>query len=542
MPNGPDNKLHDLKWNLEEFATKDPFDVSRANKIADNIKKYTSHLIQFVLKILESPTDILGSRLVVKLSDHWTGSSLLRQTSDGTNIVPLMQWECLEEVESWPSEYRPLAVTVVRSTACLNFESGETQQPVLSVKSVRVLALSARPFGDNDVPHRLVTRTIYQVVQSLETQQYPPELIIARPGSIESLDRELGSHPTGYFDIVHLDVHGEADEDSATLLFLENAEPTNVKRVEAYQLGKVLRNHGVRCVIMNACQSAALVHNFTRSLVQEGIPMVLGMQYKLLETAAEILTTTLYEGLLARNQSLPDACAYARSKLRAIPSRRTNYNTTVRVLDYMNPVLFMAERFEEPDLREIGNAPQVAANAFEVEQGLLGRESVMLDMENDFLTFSNLGFLTGIAGSGKSALAAHLSWWWKATGLICGTLHIDFASFGSLEWKDIVQLFCDEVRQLKIDHQDVNSEEKLLQHLQHYRYLVLFDSIDALGSVAPIQLLDSIIKFSKTLKKRYKKSKVGSLILFVSRDEQNRLRADTAAQVFPLQGLVRFLG
>lgn len=211
MPTDPNYLLSDFRWNLEDFATKDPFNATRAKKVDENITLYTSILVDFVLGTLQHPDDLLGSKLVIKLSDKWVGSSLPSATSDGANIVPLIQWECLEETNLWPAKHRPESVVVVRCTTCKNIQEGGLSTPVKDGKSVRILALSARPQGDRDIPHRLITRTMYRVIESLQNQQYPPELYIARPGSLEGLERALSSREPGYFDIVHLDVHGIAD-------------------------------------------------------------------------------------------------------------------------------------------------------------------------------------------------------------------------------------------------------------------------------------------------------------------------------------------
>ncbi|KAI9651457.1 MAG: hypothetical protein M1829_002811 [Trizodia sp. TS-e1964] len=300
---------------------------------------------------------------------------------------------------------------------------------------------------------------------------------------------------------------------SASLLFLQNTKPTRANPVQAYQLAKVLRKYAIRRVIINACQSAPPIHNFSRTLVQEGIPTVLGTQFKLLETAAEIMTTALYQDLLAEGRSMLDACSYARSKLREFPQRRTNYNTTVK-------------RSKDP--------VKHPAIGIDVDERLLGRELSILDLENGFLAISNLVFLTGPAGTGKIALADHHSWWWEATGLICNAIRIDFADFKSKQWIDVVQSLS-----TQIESSELTNEEHLVRHLQKNRHLVIFDSINALGSNILKPLLDGLLGFSKAIK-RFKKSKPVSLILFLSRETQTRIRSVAGSQ-YSLKGLDIFL-
>lgn len=216
VPTSKNYFLRDLRWSLEDFATNDPLNSTRANLVADNIKKYTTLLIELVLDTLDSPSNFIDSRIIIQLSDRLRDSALVTSSSDGANIVPLMQWDCLEDLTLWPSHCRPRAVAVIRTTSCFNLsDDGTPTVPRLLVqegKPTRILAISARPAGDSDVPHRLITRTIYQVVQSLESQPFRPEFSIARPGTIERLEKTLQSYGAGHFDILHIDVHGTANE------------------------------------------------------------------------------------------------------------------------------------------------------------------------------------------------------------------------------------------------------------------------------------------------------------------------------------------
>lgn len=208
----PDFLLPDLGWSLEDFATKDPFNASKAKEMTQGVTLYTGRLVQLIFEALEETDDLLGCDLTVELSDRWIGSSLPVDAGNGANVVSLVHWECLEDVEGWLSSSRPASVTVIRRTSCRALQSRVEPSKPMSATPTRILALTARPYGDSDIPHRLITRTMYDVVESLKGQVNPPELHIARPGSVKGLESVLSAHPAGYFDIVHLDVHGVADE------------------------------------------------------------------------------------------------------------------------------------------------------------------------------------------------------------------------------------------------------------------------------------------------------------------------------------------
>lgn len=306
---------------------------------------------------------------------------------------------------------------------------------------------------------------------------------------------------------------------SATLQFVQSKDPTIVDPVEAHRLAKTLRQHNVRCVIMNACQSAAGINNYSRTLVQEGIPTVIGMQYQLLQSAAEIMSTALYQHLLVRGSSLPEACSYARSKLREFSHRGTNYNTSVEVCDYLNPVIFTSERFQEWKCGDIENSMVTATTGVDVEEGLLGRDTDLLRLENEFLAMSNLQYLTGPAGTGKTALVQHVSWWWTVTGLISGVLRVDFATTQCETWEKVLQSLLAEVRD-----RATTSESQLIDLLRTKRYLVVFDSLDALPNPPPKALVTGLVKFAKTFRS-LERSNSASLVLFIGRRTIGRLQS-----------------
>ena len=310
-----------------------------------------------------------------------------------------------------------------------------------------------------------------------------------------------------------------------------------VEHLQALKLAEILHRFDVHTVIMNACRSAASINNFARALVQEGISTVLGMQYKLLETAAEVFATAFYRELLGNQRSVSDACSFARSKLRQDPHRRTNYNSVVSVPDWMNPVIFLADDLIEAKKSELAHLRRSStwlaqSRTITPTNRLLGREGDILGLENDFMTVSNVAFLSGSPGVGKTALAHHLSWWWQATGLTAGTISMDFATSASRDWPQVIQSFCDQ-----IGDPAVKDEKSLLQHVLGHRHLVLFDSVDELDPENARPLITAVAKFVKAIKKGARKSKNASMVLLIGRNEKDALKSASAAPLFPLHGM-----
>ncbi len=221
IPEGDGYLLSYLRWNIEDYATKDPFKRIAHYELEKKLASYISTLIELVLSALKQPNDLRGSTIIIKVLDSSTAPSSSLAIKTGANIVPLMQWECLEQMNMWPAEAAPKVVSVLRCTICdqhRNPTGDGASMPPFSAYQMhepmrRVLALSARPKIAADIPHRLITRTIYEVVQSIQSKvDSVVTLDVARPGSLKALKKSLDSRPWGYYDIIHLDVHGVADE------------------------------------------------------------------------------------------------------------------------------------------------------------------------------------------------------------------------------------------------------------------------------------------------------------------------------------------
>ncbi|KAL8823900.1 MAG: hypothetical protein Q9191_005458 [Dirinaria sp. TL-2023a] len=201
MPDPADNVWEEIRWYLEDYATRDPFSFARAQRVQRSLR---SHGISLALEISYSDATLQG------LKD----SSLLILIEYEGGFTPRMariHWEVLENVELWPEERRPSIVSVVRrtkptieqDTLSTNFsvEGGFSQH--------NILAITARPGQANDIPHRLVTRSILGIVQEHSVPgQCPSSLQTVHPGTFKALSSSLDKHEFGHFDVVHLDVHG----------------------------------------------------------------------------------------------------------------------------------------------------------------------------------------------------------------------------------------------------------------------------------------------------------------------------------------------
>jgi hypothetical protein len=124
-------------------------------------------------------------------------------------------WECLEQKELWSAGKRPPSITVVRTIQSEHPPEKLCEQPIpkSNEKEVfNILVVTARPDAAEDIPHRLVSRSILDVIKDpINKCLRPTRMEIVRPGTFKAFCNHLESREAGYFDIVHFDLHGSTD-------------------------------------------------------------------------------------------------------------------------------------------------------------------------------------------------------------------------------------------------------------------------------------------------------------------------------------------
>src|SRR4051794_18836177 len=95
-----------------------------------------------------------------------------------------------------------------------------------------------------------------------------------------------------------------------------SASGRNAIYITADELAARIRQHGIRTVITNSCQSAAVVgetgYNFAEKLVAAGMSEVLAMSYLCSGAAAQAFFEHFYAALLAQGLSFAAAASTAR--------------------------------------------------------------------------------------------------------------------------------------------------------------------------------------------------------------------------------------
>lgn len=196
-----DNVWKEIRWYLEDYARRDPFSFSRAQSAERSLRSYGLSLALAISKSDATLTELKDSSLLISV--EFEGESTLRMAR--------ILWEVLEDAEIWPENRRPSSVSVIRRTKpnsernALKVDFTSKEHP----SQHNLLAITARPGREHDIPHRLVTRSILGIVQDRRVPcQDSSSFQLVRPGTFEALRSSLHSHDVGHFDVIHLDMHG----------------------------------------------------------------------------------------------------------------------------------------------------------------------------------------------------------------------------------------------------------------------------------------------------------------------------------------------
>ncbi|MFJ1768440.1 CHAT domain-containing protein [Amycolatopsis sp. NPDC088138] len=318
--------------------------------------------------------------------------------------------------------------------------------------TLNILVVTARPDGAHDVGYRTVSRPL---VNAIHQSSLPVRIDLVRPGTWQAIREYLAvtrdRHGTGWYQLIHFDLHGafadhaaiaaghangqylfagrEEFEGKRGFLFFETGATGTADPRSAEEIASLLAEHRVPMAVLNACQSAmstATEAALAQQLVHAGVPVVVGMAYSVTVTAAELAMPQLYRRLVEHED--PDVALQAmRRALRDSPDRRGYFDQTLPLQDWVLPVVFQQQPVRMK-LREM-TGPETEAfysrqdrvdREPEPEYGFLGRDLDIQAIEHALLVDDarNHLLVRGMAGAGKSTLLRHVGWWWQRTGLV----------------------------------------------------------------------------------------------------------------------------
>jgi hypothetical protein len=178
--------------------------------------------------------------------------------------------------------------------------------PITPLEQLRILGVFPSP---NDLPPLGVEREVHLLQQAVEipTERGGIELTLIRENV--TLDSSRQALLSEEYHVLHFSGDGAFDRESRSgVLFLEDEEKRSV-RVTGEQLGVLLRGTGIRLATLIATESAAFglrdmpereVHAVAPSLVEAGVPAVIGVEAEITDRSAITFVRAFYASMADR--------------------------------------------------------------------------------------------------------------------------------------------------------------------------------------------------------------------------------------------------
>lgn len=241
-----------------------------------------------------------------------------------------LPWEFMYD----PSQSRFLALSV--ETPLVRYlETAQQIQPLTVQPPLRILTMICSP---RDFPKLDTEKEWENLQEALRDLQGRGLVDLQRldPPTLPALQRQLRREQYHIFHFIGHGVFSKANQDGYLLLETEQRQG---HRLSGRDLGTLLHDHRpLRLAMLNACEGAraSLEDQFSgtaQSLMQQGIPAVIAMQFRITDQASITLAHEFY-GALADGYPVDAALTEAR---KAIKTQGNN-------LEWGTPVLYMRSR------------------------------------------------------------------------------------------------------------------------------------------------------------------------------------------------------
>jgi len=245
-------------------------------------------------------------------------------------------------------------------------ELPERIRPLTVAPPLSVLMMISSP---TDFPQLDVKRESAKMDEALSDLEQRGLVKVERQenATLAELQRRLRQ---GQYHIFHFIGHGGFDEQQQDgVLILEDPEERG-RRVSAQFIGTLLHDHRpLRLAVLNACEGARASRadpfaGTAQSLVQQGIPAVIAMQFEVTDEAAICFTREFYAAI-ATGYPVDAALAEARKAIFAEVSE-IEWGTPVLYMRAPDGLIFEMEQVNESDRRllQITSLMTAARTAF----------------------------------------------------------------------------------------------------------------------------------------------------------------------------------
>lgn len=435
----------ELEWYFEQWLRYPILETVKANRARESVRKYGEELFKQVFQ-----NDINAYSKYSQLRGNL--SQLQIEIESITPEFHAIHWEALQD----PDLPRPLAVdsVLIRKNVTPAIISANVNES----PTVNLLVVTARPNAEEDVGYRTISRPLVEAIRNAKLRV---NIELLRPGTYEALERHLESKGSGYYHIVHFDVHGslinyetyqeyqKAVENNRYIykgrfgrgnieeydgvkgfLALEGEAKGEYDLVEAEEISSLLTGKGIPVCILNACQSGKQLNQSNSGanretslgsrLMSAGMQMVVAMSYSVTVTAAEIIMEQIYKELFDQ-RDFNQAIRLGRRELYNRKGRRAYYNTEIELEDWLLPVTycngevaFNLRAFTPEEEEKYYLSLDSKYEFGEPTYGFVGRDLDILLIEKALLKH-NILLLRGMGGTGKTTLLNYLREWWQVT-------------------------------------------------------------------------------------------------------------------------------
>ncbi|KAK6525841.1 hypothetical protein TWF281_010885 [Arthrobotrys megalospora] len=507
---GSSEQEEDLRWLLEEHPIMSPFEHARAARSKAAIEFYGSELhrqLQTAIMNVIPCEPKQERRLSIHLSIsgngddysvyslHWETLELLPdyefivvRTIASQNLTLALQ-DGISISKDTGQDYNQIILPGIApktSNICnegLGIDSS-TQNPL------RILFCTARDasLDDRDIPYRMISQIVHSIVSPLINHNQV-EMNFVRPGTWKALNSHLDMKPPGYYQMVHLDVHGKVNENNAFIYLVSDKDPLSMTTYEASRLGKLFSDKKIPLVILNACKSAksssSLKTNLAATLVRQGIGCVIGMTFDLTVSSAPVIVPTLYQQLFRSRGDIVTAVYKTKNSLTKNPNRKGILGSEVSIPDSIVLAVYQngERKFELwptlPDTTSPGGPISDIKLSPETDTGVIGRDFDLLLLETYLASESHIVELVGASGEGKSVFLEHCAKWWKETGFVHSVLLLD-KNYRPSSGKSLLEDLTE-----KISKDSGGGEAVEAQDQKHQKLIIFDDSVELLSSLAP---------------------------------------------------------
>ena len=245
----------------------------------------------------------------------------------------------------------------------------ERIQPISVTPPIRVLVMISSP---TDFPTLDVEAEWTRLNEALADLIGKNQIAIERldDATLEALQRRLRRER---YHIFHFIGHGEFDENSQEGVLILEGDKGRGHRVSSQSLGMMLHDHeSLRVAILNACEGARTSRTdpfagSAQSLVQQGIPAVIAMQFEIADDVASRFAHEFY-GALADGYPIDASVTEARKSIFAA-RHEVEWGTPVLYMRSPDGRIFDVDNVVPPKpLTAVESGPQVVESSTRLTQ------------------------------------------------------------------------------------------------------------------------------------------------------------------------------